>query len=300
MSTERTIDQQRADLEAEVERIRARREAVTASPTVPEGVSNVASAMPEIVAKMERARAHWLAFCDSVRPQFDALPETKSCQHHPAVARPKLFEDTCQQTRVNGSFTPAWAPCPECTSEAARSKVRAFWSRRGVPGRILEATLSNFDTDTEERVDALGKVIGWTKANGAFLLLVGTPGTGKGHLAVGCLKAQGNGLFITHGDMLSDLRASYTLHTTKDLTATWQEAEMLVLDEFGLSPGGKDEEPMLYQVLAKRYEERRPTVITSNLALDDFRTAIGYRLLDRISEQCQTVICRWPSRRTGK
>jgi DNA replication protein DnaC len=165
---------------------------------------------------------------------------------------------------------------------------------------VIDSTLSNFRADTEERVAALGKVTDWIRRNGVFLLLTGTTGTGKGHLGSGCLKAQGNGLFITHLDMLSDLRASYTLSTTPSLIKSWQEAEMLVLDEFGLSTGGKDEEPMLYQVLANRYENRRPTIITSNLELTQFREAIGFRLLDRMQEDCTTVICRWPSWRTGK
>lgn len=264
-------------------------------------VVDLGAAVAKELAAFARMQEKWTTFCATIRPAFDELPEHKACPHHPSVMRPKLFEETCQRSRMEDAFTAAWAPCGECQGADAKAKQRQFWSKRGVPQRVIDATLSNFTADIDEKVVALGKVAAWIKREGVFLLLAGTTGTGKGHLATGCLKAQGNGLFITHADMLSDLRASYTLHTTKDAIATWQEAEMLVLDEFGLSPGGKDEEPMLYQVLADRYDKRRPTIITSNLDLTALREAIGFRLLDRMTEDCATVICKWDShRKAGK
>jgi len=289
------------DLEAEVARLKARELEPQPSRFQPQEVAfSVASVMPEMMASMERQRAKWAAFCEATREPFNAAPETKSCEHHPSVRRAKLFEETCQKSRIEGVFTPVYAPCGECSGEAAKAKQRAFWLKRGVPERVVDATLSNFDTDTEEKVVARGKVQAWVKRNGVFLLLRGTTGTGKGHLASGCMKAQGNGLFITHADMLSDLRASYTLHTTQSLIDTWREAEIFVLDEFGLSPGGNDEESMLYQVLADRYDKRRPTIITTNLDGEQFRKAIGYRLIDRLGEDCTVVVCAWESHRKAK
>jgi DNA replication protein DnaC len=256
--------------------------------------------MPEMIASMERQRAKWAEYCATVRPQFDELPAEKACPHHPSEMRQKLFEETCQKSRQAGEFKPAWAPCAECQGAEAAAKRRAFWSKRGVPARVIEATFANFTADTEARADARGAVQAWIKRNGVFLLLRGTPGTGKGHLASGCLKAHGNGVFITHADMMTDLRASYTLHTTKGLIADWQEADCLVIDDFGLAATGADEAPMLYQVLATRYEERRPTVITTNLDREAFRAAIGERILDRMGEDCATVDLLWESWRTKK
>ena len=275
-------------------------QAESVAPSGPSRVLNIAEVMPEMIAAMERQKNKWAAFCASLRPQFEALPESKACKEHPLILRPKLFEETCQKSRLAGEFKPAWAPCRECQRAEARARQRAFWAKRGVPGRVLEATLANFRTDTEARVRALARVTAWIRRHGVFLLLTGTAGTGKGHLAAGCLKAQGNGLFITHADMLADLRASYTLETTPALIASWREAELLVIDEFGLSSGGRDEEPMLYQVLSARYEHRRPTIITSNLEVPALREAVGFRLLDRMREDCVMVVCRWASWRTGR
>jgi len=296
------MEASRIALERQVEAFKHRQNVPKVEPVAIEmpGVTSASEAMDGIIATMERARARWAAFCESLRPQFDAAPETKSCDNHPAMRRSKLFEETCQRSRQDGGYQTVYAPCAECTSEASKKQQRAFWRRRGVPERVIDSTLSNFRAEMDEQVDALSSVREWVKRNGTFLLLRGTPGTGKGHLASGCLKAQGNGLWLTQADMLSDLRASYQLKTTNSLIDTWREAEMFVLDEFGLSPGGGDEEAMLYQVLADRYDKRRPTVITTNLAKEQFVIAIGPRLLDRIGEDCVVVTCAWLSHRTGK
>ncbi|WP_272941129.1 ATP-binding protein [Chthoniobacter flavus] len=115
-------------------------------------------------------------------------------------------------------------------------------------------------------------------------MLLGRSGAGKGYLATAALKWNGSGIFLKHPDMLMDLRASYDAGRTQELITRWQDCEMLVLDEFGLSGGGRDEEPMLYQVLADRYDHRRPTIITSNLEIGALREVLGFRLLNRLGE----------------
>lgn len=263
-------------------------------------ILSIADAMPDVLSSLARMQEKAAEFFAEVRPQFEAAPETKACEHHPLAIRPKVFDETCQRTRMEGRFVVAYAPCPECADARTKERHRAFWTRRGVPGRVIDSTLSNFEADTAERRKAMAEVLAWNKRNGNFLVLRGTTGTGKGHMAAACLKAQGDGLFITHADMLADLRASYTLKNTRELLESWQAAAMFVLDEFGLSPGGNDEEPMLYQVLAKRYEDHRPTIITTNLDRDTFRQKIGFRLIDRIGEDCTIVVCEWDSYRRPK
>lgn len=266
----------------------------------PDKILPIGEVMPEILESLTRSREKWKAFCDSTRPAFDAVPEFIGCQDHPTEQRPKLFEETCQASRMASEFTPVYAPCQSCQGREAKAKQARHWARCGVPQRLIQATFANYDREIEEQGAALEKVRRWLAENGVFLILTGTPGTGKGHLAVACMKAHGKGQFITHPDMLADLRASYTMHNTVDIVAGWREAEILVLDEFGVSPGGKDEIPLLYQVLAGRYDAKRPTIITSNLEIAALRESIGFRLLDRITEDCTTVVMRWESHRSKK
>lgn len=297
-------------LAAEVERLKAKKLAEgklleieqheSAIADEPDRAVGVGEALPEILESLTRTRNAWKAFCESTRPAFEDAKEFASCSEHPLEQRPKLFEETCQASRMAQEFTVVYAPCQSCQNAKTKAQQGRFWSRRGVPQRLIDATLSNFNVEIAEQATALKKVKKWNARNGTFLILTGTPGTGKGHLSVGCMKAHGDGLFITHPDMLSDLRASYTLHTTPDLIESWKQSEIFVLDEFGVSPGGKDEEPLLYQVLATRYDQRKPTIITSNLEISALRDAIGYRLIDRITEDCTTVVCKWESSRKKK
>jgi len=260
----------------------------------------MAEMLPEMVASLQRAQAKHAAFCESIRPQFDAAPSEKACRNHPCTMRPKLFDETCEKSHSAREFRIVYAPCPDCKGGEAKERQRDFWRKRGVPERVIDATFDSFVIDTKERAAARASAMQWIKDNGVFLMLRGTTGTGKGHLAAASLKAHTNGLWITHAKMLADLRESYSLHTTKSLIASWQDAECLVIDELGVSAGGKDEETMFYEVIADRHDKRRPTIFTTNKTSEEYKALLGYRLVDRIAEECTTIVCAWKSWRTGK
>jgi DNA replication protein DnaC len=60
---------------------------------------------------------------------------------------------------------------------------------------------------------------------------------------------------------------------------------LLVLDDAGLSAGGRDELPMLHEILDYRYGRKLPTVVTSNLPWDELRNLFSERMEDRL-RQC--------------
>lgn len=262
-----------------------------------DNVVEIGSLMPEIVGVFERTAKRAAEFRDSLRPMFSDL-RPKPCRHHPLIMREPAWDETIARSRDSGTFTPAFAPCCECRDEKTSEARRAFWRRRGVEERNIDASLDNFfPLGDAKKTAVLEKVCAWQAKGTGFLLLYGSPGTGKGHLATGCLKAHGAGLFVKQADMLRDLRDSYATNSTTACVAAWQDAGLLVVDEFGLSGGGKDEEPMLYQVLAHRYDHRRPTVITANLNLDELKARLGERLVDRIREDCTHAPMTWESYR---
>ena len=266
-------------------------------------VLSVADVMPEMLSALQRVEQRVARHYAELREQVAAAPPWIACKVHPEVRRAIDIELCSQRTRESGAFTAAYAPCVACEAEETRQRQRRYWARRGVPERVLEATFRSYDAAGEKaqaKAEAVATVRGWVAKRGNFLLLTGTPGTGKGHLAAAAMKAIGDGVWIEHVNMLMDLRASYQTKTTEEVIARWQNAESLTLDEFGLSAGGRDEEPLLYQVLAYRYEHRRPTIITSNLDRSEVRTLLGDRLLDRIREDLTTVTMAWGSYRTGK
>lgn len=64
----------------------------------------------------------------------------------------------------------------------------------------------------------------------------------------------------------------------------------LVLDEIGLSSGGRDELPLLHDILDHRHGNFLPTILTGNIELDTLRDVIGERMSDRLKESVFAIL----------
>lgn len=219
------------------------------------------------------------------------VPATLPCDTHPDAARPLDRDQTSWESwRNQGRFSPVYAACPQCERAAHDAHRRRYLTGRGVPATLADETLDTFTTDGDPaRVEALRTCRAFAKQRRGFLLVLGTPGTGKTHLAVGVAKVIGGGLLTTHPDLLTDLRATYKTGGTDRFLDRLKTAPTLILDDFGVSPGGGDEGPVLYQVLAARHGDGLPTVLTSNEELVTVKDALGYRLCDRVAENFKLV-----------
>ncbi|MCS7009934.1 MAG: ATP-binding protein [Anaerolineales bacterium] len=119
-----------------------------------------------------------------------------------------------------------------------------------------------------------------------WLLLEGGYGCGKTHLAAAIAnRAVYNGiptLFITVPDLLDNLRFAYNDPDTT-FEARFEEvrnARLLVLDDFGTQNATPWAQEKLFQILNYRYINKLPTVITTNLMLDEIESRIRSRLQD--------------------
>jgi DNA replication protein DnaC len=119
-----------------------------------------------------------------------------------------------------------------------------------------------------------------------WLILQGNYGCGKTHLAAAVANfAVSFGvptLFITVPDMLDALRFSYS-----DPEATFEErfeeirrVRLLILDDFGTQNATPWAQEKLFQIINFRYINQLPTVITTNLGLDEIEGRIRSRLRD--------------------
>jgi len=143
------------------------------------------------------------------------------------------------------------------------------------------------------------------------LLFMGPCGVGKTHLAVAILQQvvirKGMpALFVDLNDLYREIRSTYgradSAETEYDILSPLVEAPLLLIDELGCvaTPWAQD---TLHYLVSQRYNEQRPTLMTSNYldvpprgetALEE---RIGTRTRSRLHEMCRTVHLEGPDHR---
>lgn len=129
------------------------------------------------------------------------------------------------------------------------------------------------------------------------VVLVGTNGTGKTHVAISlgvCACRQGRRVrFVTAPALVNELMEARQEHRLSRLEAYYQRVEVLVVDEFGFVPFAKDGAELLFNLLAARYE-RRTTMVTSNLEFSRWPEVLGDHtlagaLVDRLTHHAHII-----------
>ena len=128
----------------------------------------------------------------------------------------------------------------------------------------------------------------------------GTPGSGKTLMA--CiflqelmLKYNTGGKFIDLSrQFFQKLRNSYSIGDESygksgQILDTLIDIPFLVVDDFGVQKNTDWENEMLYTLLDARYAEERPTIITSNISINDFKDVSHGRIYSRIHEMTKII-----------
>ena len=152
---------------------------------------------------------------------------------------------------------------------------------------------------------------------GRGLLLTGSIGVGKTHLAVGILQAlivekSVHGLFCDYRELLKEIQHSYNPQvatTEMEILHPVFDAEVLVLDELGASKPTDWVWDTVALILNTRYNDKRTTIITTNYADlapgsngsngagrvmrdETLGDRIGERMRSRLAEMCVVIEMR--------
>ncbi len=168
----------------------------------------------------------------------------------------------------------------DCVCRVKQRAERKLAQTR-IPRRYEHCTLEDFDTDfpgatrSLQAAHLLAKkfVEGYPlETGGTGLLLTGSIGVGKTHLATGILRAlvldRGvTGLFCDYRELLKQVQNSYNRQvqaTELEILAPVFDADVLVLDELGASKPTDWVWDTVAHILNTRYNDRRTTIITTN------------------------------------
>jgi len=206
-----------------------------------------------------------------------------------------------------------------CTCQA-EERVARLLKGANIPARYEHCSLESYEIFREADRSlsaahrmARGFVDGYPATTGGRgLLLTGSIGVGKTHLAVGILQAlileKGvRGLFCDYRELLKEIQHSYNPQvatTEMEILQPVFDSEVLVLDELGAAKPTDWVWDTVALVLNTRYNDKRTTLITTNYAdlapgsgtgagratrEETLGDRIGERMRSRLAEMCVTV-----------
>ncbi len=111
------------------------------------------------------------------------------------------------------------------------------------------------------------------------VVLLGPSGVGKTHLAIGlgikAVQAKKKTRFITAADLMLQLSTAKRQNKLKQyLSRSIMAPKLLIIDEIGYLPFGREEANLFFNVVAKRYEHGS-IILTSNLSFGQWPSAFA-------------------------
>lgn len=173
------------------------------------------------------------------------------------------------------------------------------WRLSGVPDRHKDKV--------KDRHDALGE---WGDtyrrlvpivAGGGLVVLLGKRGTGKTQMAVDLLAdvcAAGNRVrYLKAMDLFREIRNCYRKDGPSEVETVDKLCKFaaLVIDEAHERSDSDWENRTLTNIIDRRYDAKRSTVLVSNMTKQAFGEAVGPSIVSRIHETGEVVVCEWAS-----
>ena len=187
--------------------------------------------------------------------------------------------------------------CSCVAAESEGKKRQWLWDKSGLDASVQQPTFSEFKDDlSTDAKFAKEQVISWVNDEAStWLTLIGDPGLGKTHLsraaAASLISLNKPVMFATVRTILNNSR---TWISTKqndkwiDYIASIGDIQYLILDDLGQEYATDWSRQVLFDIIDTRYESRRPTLITTNIKVDNWSEYLGNACADRLQDYTLT------------
>lgn len=184
-------------------------------------------------------------------------------------------------------------------------REKALWA--GIPPKYIDSTFADYEITADNR--RAHEAAQWflRKPRREGLFVYGGAGTGKTFLA--SLIALEKLPCVVFGDvplLLTNLKRTFDQVgvSTAQIFDKYKQTPLLVLDDFGAGKITDWTVDVLYQIVNDRYNNRLPTIVTSNYDLDGLQRRLsqqdefgGQRITSRLREMCNAVFTGTTDRR---
>jgi len=181
--------------------------------------------------------------------------------------------------------------CKDCKEKNLikdiKKNIGKYLQSGGVPPKYLTASSENL------QVDKYKKIISGYEDGGLFMW--GSAGSGKTYVAVCIMKKlleQGKSIiFRSVPRLLLEIKDTFNgqEYSDKELIEYYSRHDYLLLDDLGAEKCTDWVLQTLYMIIEYRDSHLKPTIITSNLSLDEIRHKLSDRISSRIAGMCEVI-----------